>query len=290
MSGRRLQPLMSRRRFFLRERGVMGWLQRVLTVTFLLGCAPQAHACSLSLVLAMDGSASVDAQEHALQINGLADALRDPEVVQAIIAVGGIWVTSFEWSGRYKQLEQLGWKHLWDNASANEAAEILRRAPRGYTEFPTAIGYALGHAAVRMQQAPRRCARKVIDVAGDGINNDGFGPESAYKAFNFEGVTVNGLVISGADTPAARYYSAKVIRGPGAFVEVAATYDDYAVAMKRKLLREIFGNGYAALDEDTASPEMLFAGSRIVQDHVPPSRALQASRLRLSLPSSSNER
>jgi len=195
----------------------------------------------------MDGSASVDSREHALQLNGLADALRDPDVVQAIEAVGGIWVTSFEWSGRYQQLQQLGWRRLSDSASAIEAAETLRRAPRGYTEFPTAIGYALGHAAVQLQRAPQPCARKVIDVAGDGINNDGFGPASAYKAFDFDGVTVNGLVISGPDDPPIQYYRANVIRGPGAFVETATSYDDYADAMKRKLLREIFGNGYAAL-------------------------------------------
>nr|WP_282449260.1 DUF1194 domain-containing protein [Roseibium sp. CAU 1639] len=209
--------------------------------------AQPIQACSLSLVLAMDGSASVDAREHALQLNGLADALRDPDVVQAIEAVGGIWVTSFEWSGRYQQLQQLGWRHLTDSASASEAAETLRRSPRGYTEFPTAIGYALGHAAVQLRKAPVPCARKVVDVAGDGINNDGFGPASAYKAFDFDGVTVNGLVISGPDDPPLHYYRANVIRGPGAFVETARTYDDYAGAMKRKLLREIFGSGYASL-------------------------------------------
>lgn len=206
-----------------------------------------AAACSLSLVLAMDGSASVDAREHTLQLNGLADALKDPDVVQAIEAVGGIWVTSFEWSGRYQQLLQLGCSHLSDAQSAANAAETLRRSPRGYTEFPTALGYALGHAATLMRKAPAPCVRKVIDVAGDGINNDGFGPESAYRAFDFQDVTVNGLVISGADEAPVRYYRTHVIKGPGAFVEVAASYDDYAEAMKRKLLREIFGSGYASL-------------------------------------------
>ncbi|MBN9669686.1 DUF1194 domain-containing protein [Labrenzia aggregata] len=206
-----------------------------------------AFSCSLSLVLAMDGSASVNAREHTLQLNGLADALQDPEVIAAIEAVGGIWVTSFEWSGRYQQLRQLGWRNLTGQASAREAAARLRRAPRGFTEFPTALGYALGYAAVEMKQAPAACARKVIDVAGDGVNNEGFGPDSAYRAFDFEGVTVNGLVIAGPDTAPVEYYRQNVLKGPGAFVEVAATYEDYADAMKRKLLREIFGNGYAAL-------------------------------------------
>ncbi|WP_209001114.1 DUF1194 domain-containing protein [Stappia sp. BW2] len=218
----------------------------VCLAPLILTPAPAA-ACSLSLVLAMDGSASVDAREHALQLNGLADALSDPDVVQAIEAVGGIWVASFEWSGRYQQQLQLGWSYLSDAQSAENAAEILRHAPRGYTEFPTALGYALGHASTLMRKAPVSCGRKVVDVAGDGINNEGFGPGSAYRAFDFKEITVNGLVISGADETPVRYYRTQVIKGPGAFVEVAASYDDYAQAMKRKLLREIFGSGYASL-------------------------------------------
>ncbi|KZM47790.1 von Willebrand factor A [Labrenzia sp. OB1] len=207
----------------------------------------RASSCSLALVLAMDGSASVDAREHALQLNGLANALEDPQVVEAIEAVGGIWVTSFEWSGRYQQLLQLSWQKLVDARSAEKAAAALRRSRRGFTEFPTAIGYALGHASVRMQEAPEPCARKVIDIAGDGINNEGFGPESAYRAFDFADITVNALVIAGQDTAPVNYYRTRVLKGPGAFVEVAEDYEDYAHAMKRKLLREIFGSGYAAL-------------------------------------------
>jgi len=205
-----------------------------------------AQTCSLALVLAMDSSASVDTREYHLQINGLADAFHDPDVVNAIEAVGGIYVTSFEWSGRFQQVEHLGWSFVEDAQSARQVSGTLRKARRGYTEFPTALGYALGHAAVLMSQAPVACRRKVIDVAGDGINNDGFGPDSAYKAFNFKNITVNGLVIGGPDTTPVAYYATEVIRGPGAFVEVAHSHDDYAVAMKRKLIREIIGNGLAA--------------------------------------------
>lgn len=222
----------------------------LVCVTSALPLRTSAHACSLSLVLALDGSASVDDREHQLQLNGLADAIKDPDVIQAIDAVGGIWLTSFEWSGKHQQRQQLGWRHLTDEESATRAAETLRRAPRGYDEFPTAIGYALGYAAVQLQKAPEPCARKVIDIAGDGINNDGFGPASAYRAFNFQGVTVNGLVIASEDPAPFDYYNAQVIRGPGSFVEVATSYEDYARAMKRKLLREILGNAYAALQED----------------------------------------
>ncbi len=228
----------------LKRLGRLGFL--LTSSAVLIGSSQPTMACSLALVLAMDSSASVDTREHELQVNGLANAIRDPDVIDAIEAVGGIYLSAFEWSGRYQQVEQLGWRFLNDTASAQKAAEVLRHTQRGFTEFPTALGYALGHAAVLMDRAPVPCQRKVIDVAGDGINNDGFGPDSAYKAFNFKGVTVNGLVIAPPNSTPVDYYYSQVIKGPGAFVESASTYDDYADAMKRKLIREIIGNGLAS--------------------------------------------
>lgn len=227
-------------------RRAVGGLQTAVICLVLAATPAPASACSLSLVLAMDASSSVDHLEHDLQLNGLANALSDPEVVQAIEAVGGIWIMSFEWSGQRQHFLQFGWRYLENATDAEKAADELRSSHRGFIGFPTAIGYALGYAAVQMGRAPANCARKVIDVAGDGINNDGFPPASAYKAFDFEGVTVNGLVIADKDTTTIDYYREHVISGPGAFIEVAADYQDYARAMKRKLIREIIGNGYAS--------------------------------------------
>lgn len=96
---------------------------------------------------------------------------------------------------------------------------------------------------------PRRagCLRQVVDVSGDGVNNEGFPPASAYRAFDYARITVNGLVVRGADPDPVPYYTREVIRGSGAFVEVAETYADYERAMARKLLREISGAPLAAL-------------------------------------------
>lgn len=225
-------------------RGLVATLLAAATIALASG---PASACSLALVVAMDGSASVDPGEHDLQRGGLASALSDPEVVAAIELVGGIWFSSFEWSGRNQQAIQLGWQFITDQAGADAAAAQLAATPRAFIEFPTALGYALGFAAVHLKTAPQRCARQVIDMAGDGVNNDGFGPDSAYKAFDFEGVTVNGLVIASAAADPLDYYRTQVIRGPGAFVEVANGFADYAVAMKRKLIREITSGNYSAL-------------------------------------------
>jgi len=79
----------------------------------------------------------------------------------------------------------------------------------------------------------------VIDVSGDGITNDGFGPELAYRHFPFDGVTVNGLAVLGADPQVQDYYQDFVRHGPGAFVETAEGYAGFRRAMTRKLFREI---------------------------------------------------
>ncbi|EDQ31420.1 Protein of unknown function (DUF1194) [Hoeflea phototrophica DFL-43] len=210
--------------------------------------APQARSqplCGLSLVLALDVSSSVDDEEFALQNRGLAAALRDPAVRSSIRAAGGIQVTAFEWSGRRQQVDIAPWSLLSFDEDIFAFADRIEAYERAYKEFPTALGYALGHAATRLRDAPLDCVRSVVDVSGDGVNNDGFEPALAYRHFNFSGVTVNGLVIEGADPDPVAYYRSEVARGPGAFVMVATDFKDYESAMRRKLLREINGAGLA---------------------------------------------
>lgn len=199
-------------------------------------------------MLALDVSSSVDADEFALQTGGLANALRDPSVSRSIIAAGGIQAIALEWSGRDQQVDIAPWSLLDSDADISAFADQIETHQRVHTEFPTALGYALGHAATRLSKAPLNCARKVIDVSGDGVNNEGFEPLLAYRNFDFSNVTVNGLVIRGADPDPVAYYQAEVIHGPGAFVEIAADFGDYETAMKRKLLREINGAGLALAD------------------------------------------
>lgn len=201
--------------------------------------------CSLALVLAIDVSSSVDERDYRLQMQGLASAFGDPTIQQAIVGVGGILVTAFEWSGRRQQVEIAPWTFLANQTDIAGFANRITRHPRRYNAFPTALGYALGHAAGRLQQAPLRCARQVIDVSGDGVNNDGFGPDLAFVNFPFDNVQVNALVIAGATPDPVSFFRREVIRGPGAFIEVANGFRDFEAAMKRKLLREIIGGAFS---------------------------------------------
>lgn len=216
---------------------------RVFTALWLwvLAALPAgAQDCRLALVLALDVSSSVDELEYDLQRLGLASALDAPEVRHAILrgGAGAVALSAYEWSGRYKQKVLLNWTLLRVEADIDRAADALAGSVRSESEFPTAMGYGIGYAARMLSRAPV-CDRRVIDVSGDGVNNDGFGPRLAYRHFPLADVTVNGLVILGHDAEVLGFYREHVIRGRNAFLETANGFEDFRNAMTRKLYREI---------------------------------------------------
>ncbi|WP_283646317.1 DUF1194 domain-containing protein [Marinovum algicola] len=215
------------------------WTTRLLTACLLALWAGAAAAnCRLALVLAVDVSASVNASEHQLQRQGLAAALTDDAVAEAILEGSGpVALAIFEWSGRQQQQVLQDWLLLDSAEDLTAVADRVRRLPRSYSEFPTAMGYALGFAAGLLQRAPV-CLRQVVDVSGDGITNEGFRPQLAYRHFPFDGVTVNGLVVTGDDTRVVPYYRQEVLRGRRAFLEEAQGFEGFEAAMTRKLYRE----------------------------------------------------
>lgn len=202
--------------------------------------AAAAAECRLALVLALDVSSSVDPGEYELQKLGLAAALDSVPVRLALTepADGHVALAVFEWSGRYQQKMVLDWTRMDRPGALDQAIAVVAGAERSHSRFPTAIGYALGYAATVLSRAPA-CRRQVIDISGDGVNNEGFGPDLAYRNFPLDGVVVNGLVILGQETDVLPYYRSEVRRGPGAFVETASGFEDFAEAMTRKLFREI---------------------------------------------------
>lgn len=206
----------------------------------LAGPAPAAVGCRLALALALDVSSSVDAGEYHLQRDGLAAALLAPEVAELILDTdaGLVAIAVFEWSGRNQQVMIAGWRVIAGRGDLEALAGRIAAAARSHDNFPTALGHALGFGATLLRKGPE-CARRVIDVSGDGINNEGFSPALAYQAFPFEGITVNGLAVGGTGFELPQYYRREMIRGPGAFVELADDYGDFATAMARKLIREI---------------------------------------------------
>jgi len=199
----------------------------------LLSAAPAVTAraeapVGLALVLAVDASGSVDGREYALQIQGLAAAFRDPEVVAAIEAVGeGVAVLVVQWSGAQSQAERIG---------------RVQRLFGGYT----AVGAMLDFCAEQFDRAGLDAARRIIDVSGDGADNHGGTPPLVRDAVIARGVTINGLAILSDDPDLAAYYRENVIGGPASFLLTARDYGDFARAIRRKLIDEILGGPVAA--------------------------------------------
>lgn len=211
----------------------------LLSLSLLWCSAAAAQPCRLALLLAMDVSSSVDDTEHKLQRQGLARALLSPRVTRAIMqGPGAVAVSVYEWSGRRQHKVILDWRLLTSHSAITAAAQQIVNTPRSHEGFPTALGYAMGFGHSHLRRAPT-CDRQVIDVSGDGRNNDGFGPRLAYKHFDFSSITVNGLAITGDDRGILRYYQSNIAHGPGAFVETANGFADFERAIGAKLEREL---------------------------------------------------
>jgi hypothetical protein len=215
-----------------------GWALAAGALTFAAG---PAEACALALVLALDVSSSVDADEDQLQRQGLAAALMAPDVQAAFRALGPVAVTVFEWSGAASQSDLSGgWVMVADEGDLTALAAALSASQRGAEGQSTGLGSALIHASGLIGAGPA-CGRAVIDLSGDGQNNEGPGPAAAYADPAFDRIMVNALLITSPASAHAMisWFGQHVLHGPGAFLQVADGYADYQVAMEQKLIREL---------------------------------------------------
>lgn len=212
---------------------------------------PALPACRQALALGMDVSGSVDAFEYRLQVNGLATALSDGEVQAAILMMpqAPVRLMVFEWSGIHHQRDIIGWTDLRGHADLVTIAQRLRATQAAHINDPsTAISAAMEYGA-RALAAQSDCWSLTLDLSGDGPANFGAHPGGLGRD-ELGDITINGLVIgpqSRANTSKnlanvkslEGYYRSFILRGPGAFVEVALDHADFADAMKRKLIKEL---------------------------------------------------
>ncbi len=159
-------------------------------------------------------------------------------------------IAVYEWSGRYDQALLIDWRLIEAPADLHDTAAVLARSTRSQEDSSTAMGYALGFAAAMFGRAPP-CLYRTVDMAGDGVNNEGYPPAAAYARAAFAEVTVNGLVVTQGDdydaTRLVNFYRSEVLHGPGAFLERAHGFEDYERAMRRKLERELSPRTIGAL-------------------------------------------
>ncbi len=194
----------------------------------------------LALLIALDGSASVTFDEFNLIAGGLGAALKDPDVVAALIggANGASALALLLWSGPGAQQVMLDWTRIGTEADATALAERVAQVPRSVPAGETAIGEALLVAETMLAALPSPATRRVIDVAGDGRSNAGTPPGPIRDRLGKAGVTINGLCVLHEEPDLLQSYTEEVIGGPEAFALTCADYSAFAEAMRRKLVQE----------------------------------------------------
>ncbi|MBX3500676.1 MAG: DUF1194 domain-containing protein [Alphaproteobacteria bacterium] len=241
------------------RRRPLAWLLAALVALSLAGGVPalaqsaKSHTpdgeIDLALALAIDVSGSVDLEEGRLQRDGYVKAFRDPAIRRAILGGyhGRIAVAYFEWSDAWRQNLVVDWT-LLDSEQSIEAfthkLETLPIARMMRTSITGAMRYAVPMFD-RLRWVPER---KVLDISGDGSNNDGGMVTQARDDAVARGITINGLPIFNNrpnptgfpnDPDLDRYYEGCVIGGPRSFMVVANDFQSFAEAIRKKLLQEI---------------------------------------------------
>jgi hypothetical protein len=203
----------------------------------------------LALVIAVDISFSMDPEEQALQREGFVEAFRSPVVHEAIRRgmLGRIAVVYAEWAANFEQKIIVPWTVI-DNPESAMAfagrleAQPTRRGPR------TSVSGAIDFGVRLLGKSGVEATRRVIDISGDGANNQGRSVTAARDEAVAQGVTINGLPImlkratSYWDvTELDVYYRDCVIGGPGAFTVPVRERDQFPNAIKTKIIMEIAG-------------------------------------------------
>lgn len=198
-----------------------------------------AVAVGLELALLVDVSGSVSTTEYDLQKVGYISAFQNPTVQAAIAASGGLAVTYIEWSGASQQAQVVGWTHVTDATSANAFAAAIAATSRAFSGS-TAAGSAIIYATPLFFSNSFDGSRLVIDVSGDGEENDGTNTAAARNVALAAGITtINGLAIGPASLLS--WYTANIIGGTNAFAVGVSNFADFEAAIERKLVREIVG-------------------------------------------------
>lgn len=203
--------------------------------------AEERTPVAVELVLALDSSASVDGSEFRLQLDGVAQALRDPDVAEAIEALRplGAAVGVVQWGGPGDTRIVVPFTHLQTARDAKALGHLTGLIQRWHRASETSIATGIADSAALLEANGFDGQRLIIDVSGDGAHNSIVSLPLARSLARARGIMVNGLAIEADDAKLTAYYRDNVIVGSGAFVETARDFEDFARAIRQKLLKEL---------------------------------------------------
>lgn len=214
-----------------------------------MAAAQPATEVDLELVLAVDVSRSMDYGEAVTQRRGYIEAFRHEEVLDVIRSglLGRIAVTYVEWSGPGLQAVVVPWMVIDGPETGARFGDILEDAPVSRWQA-TSISDALLFAASLFEETPFTAVREVIDISGDGPNNMGLPVLLARQMVLERDIVINGLPIMINDEDPFRglarvgldaYYQDCVVGGLGSFIVVVDAEENFAEAIRRKMVLEI---------------------------------------------------
>ena len=240
------------------------WFLWALFLTSSINASQTSSVVDVEIVLAVDASGSVNKDELQLQLNGIAMAFRDPDVLNAISrgTHRSVAVAMLIWSDAGYAKYPTGWFVVSSKETAEKfAAKVenfndrhgaLTAIGGGGTGLGSGLVFALNMLDVNNIEG----LRKIVDVSGDGPetrpwNKGAITLPSARVMATLNAVTVNGLAIE-TDIPDLTYYYRKnVLVGPASFAITAQNFEDFARAMKLKLLREFSPVAIGRLENST---------------------------------------
>jgi len=220
---------------------------RNIYTAFWMSLAVPAGACDLSLLLAVDVSGSVDRNEYAIQMTGLSKALQSGIIADALVQQEA-YLSLMQWTGTSRQRVTIPWQQMRSHADVAAFARSVSEDPRIWRNYSTAIGEALTAAMGAFDTVPD-CVRRVVDVSGDGVSNEGAAPEAIKAILANAGLTINALAIETDATDLTAYFYENLIAGEGAFVLTADGFEDYPEKILRKLQREVLNRLSSMHDE-----------------------------------------
>ena len=204
----------------------------------------------IELIIAVDVSYSMDLDELAVQREGYAQAIASKGFLQALRAGPNskISLTYFEWSASSDQKIIIPWRVIDGPETADAVANEIMNTPvrRGSR---TSISGAILFAMPLFDEDPNRGLRHVIDISGDGPNNNGPPVTPVRDEALAKGIIINGLPIMVKEPSLSTmdienldwYYEDCVIGGLGSFMVPIKGRENFKEAIRAKLIREVAG-------------------------------------------------
>ncbi|MBZ9895284.1 MULTISPECIES: DUF1194 domain-containing protein [unclassified Mesorhizobium] len=260
---------------FARARHLLSGAAALALMLWLAPVSLADEPVDVELVLAVDVSLSMSADELEIQRRGYAAALTHDHVLQAIAAgaYGRIAVTYVEWAGTNSQHVIVPWTVISTRADAEQVVARLSAQPPNSARR-TSISGALEFGADLFAESGFQGTKRVIDISGDGPNNQGAPVDIIRDEVVKQGIVINGLPLMtrGGFTSAYdvndldRYYSDCVIGGPGAFMVPVNDWTQFPEAIRRKLVLELAGPASPRSVDQANRPPVVLAQAEQTSD------------------------